>query len=123
MSTFTTTPSITMPAYEIQVRLKALLETRHERGEDITALAIFNTFRSAADHYYVFASGRAYVVELSAWGEAYRADIEHCVDYLIAFKQEYWNDAYEALYAKITNIMRDHLVTSRQRKLSLLRAA
>jgi hypothetical protein len=123
MSTFTTTPSTTLPAYEIQVRIKDLLETRHERGEDSTAIAIFNTFRSAADHYYVFASGRAYVIGLSAWGEAYRADVEHCVNYVIAFNQEDWNDAYEALYAKITNIMRDHLIASRQRKLSLLRAA
>lgn len=120
MSTFTTTPDDTTQAYEIQVRIKSLLESRHEHGEDTTALAIFNAFRCAADHYYVFASGRQYVVQLTKWCEPFRASIEHCMNYLVAFKDEYWNDAYEALFQTIQTIMRDHLVNSRLRKLSLL---
>jgi hypothetical protein len=99
------------------VRLKNILEARQGQECNTTALAIFKEMSAAMRSYYRHATGKAYVVELSNWCEPYRANIEYCINYLICFSDQYWNDSYDELYQYILNIMDVH---SRRRKLALL---
>lgn len=109
--------TITPTPYAIPVRIKSILEERQGQEYNITALAIFKSFKYAVCHYQFNAKGEAYTIDLSAWCEPYRANVEHCINYLVASKNEEFEDSYDHLYPNILNIM---YVYSMRRKLALL---